>query len=65
MIWASLTIIACQVVIMGMLAWFVRTFGAYTAATLKAHESNMLVYQQALKILEYTNAALQAEEKSA
>lgn len=60
---AAAIIVGCQVLILGMLAWFIRSFGAYTAATLQVHQSNMVVYQQALKILEYTNAELDREAK--
>ena len=61
MLWAAVLIIVCQVIIMGMLAWYIRTFGAYADAVLKAHQSNAVLYQQSLKVLEYANELLAKE----
>ena len=51
--WAAVIIFVCQVIIMAMLAWFIRVFGAYTAAFIKAHDEDRIVKQQIMRALEY------------
>ena len=67
MVWAAIAVIIGQAVIVGVLIKFARTFGSYAAAVMKAHESNTVLYYQAIKILEYTHHVLrdEQEEKSA
>lgn len=52
MIWVALTMVVGQGAIIGTLLYFVRTFGAYTEALLRAHESNVMMHQYTLKVLE-------------
>lgn len=51
--WIAALIVVGQGAIIATLLVFVRTFGSYTKALEDAHKSNMLVYGQALKLLEY------------
>lgn len=58
MIWVGVVIIIGQSVMVGVLLMLVRTFGAYATALITAHESNMIVYQQSIKVLEYAEQKL-------
>jgi hypothetical protein len=58
MTWVAVVLLLGQTLVLGVLAWILRTFGRYTAATLAAHESNLLVYRQAVKVLEYAETLL-------
>jgi hypothetical protein len=54
--WAALIIVGGQGVMIAALFLFVQRFGMYTKALKETHESNMLVYRQALKILDHAAA---------
>jgi len=61
MTWAAIIIVGGQACVMFALLGFVRTFGRYTDALMKAHNSNMLVYRLANTILEYAQETLRQE----
>jgi len=67
----SVLLIVIQVVLIVIVSVLVRTFGAYTEATkqhttalLKVHDSNTLLYRQAVKVLEYATDTLAREKAS-
>lgn len=70
MIWIALVIVVGQGCIIGLLLYFVRTFGAYTNILLRTHESNVMLREATLKSIEamrtlYTNAAHGCNEEDA
>ena len=59
--WAAAIIIVAQGCIIALMLVLVRTFGAYTKALVAAHQSNTVLYQQTVKILDYANTLLREE----
>ena len=57
MIWVALIMVIGQGAIIGTLLYFVRTFGAYTEALLQAHESNIMVRDYNVKLIDELRAA--------
>ena len=53
MSWVAVVIVVGQGATIGALLLLVRTFGAYTNALEAAHKSNMIVYQQSLKLIQH------------
>lgn len=60
----TILVLVAEAVILWLLQRMLRAFGAYTEAFMKAHESDRIVHQQAIKILEYAEELLR-KEKSA
>jgi len=49
--WAAVILLLGQGAIIGTLLYFVRTFGSYTDALLRAHESNLAVRAESIRML--------------
>ena len=49
MIWVAIVLILGQGCIIGLLLYFVRTFGEYTNILLRTHESNVMLREATLK----------------
>lgn len=52
MILTAITLVLGQGLIVGALVYFVRSFGAWTQALLRTHESNMRMHQHTLQVLD-------------
>ena len=52
MIWVALIMVIGQGAIIGTLLYFIRTFGHYTEALLQAHESNLIMREHAIKLID-------------
>ncbi len=59
---AAIVTIVLQGIIVALLLYFNRTFGAYTKALRKAQESNAVLYQQAVKILEHAETLMREDK---
>ena len=59
---AAAIIIVVQGGIIALMLLLVRTFGAYTKALVRAHESNTVLYQQSVKVLEHAETLLREED---
>lgn len=61
--WVALAMVLGQGVIIATLLYFVRTFGAYTEALLRTHESNIVVHQHTLKLIDELRQLRALQEK--
>jgi hypothetical protein len=59
MIWVALVMVLGQGIIIGTLLYFVRTFGAYTEALLRTHESNITIHEHTVRLIDELRAARQ------
>lgn len=57
----TILVLVAEAVILWLLQRMLRAFGAYTEAFVKAHESDRVMHQQAIKILEYAEDLLRKE----
>lgn len=51
MIWTAVIMVIGQGTIIGTLFYFIRTFGSYTEALLRAHESNLVARADTVRLL--------------